>query len=62
LASQERKKENQFKKTRKKKRGKMPSGQMRVRPIDKLEEACTNTDDAMMLVQHRRGSGDCVMS
>ena len=35
-------------------------GQMRVRPIDKLDEACTNVDDRMMLVQHR--SGDCVMS
>jgi len=28
-------------------------------PIDKLDEACTNVDDWMMLAQHR--SGDCVM-
>jgi len=35
-------------------------GQARVRPIDKLHEACTNADDRMMLVQHR--SGDRVMS
>jgi len=34
--------------------------QAQVRPIDKLDEACTNADDWMMLVQHR--SGDCVMS
>jgi len=34
--------------------------QVRARPIDKLDETCTNTDDRMMLVQHR--SGDCVMS
>jgi len=31
-----------------------------VRPIDKLDEACTNADDRMMLVQHC--NGDCVMS
>jgi len=36
------------------------SGQAQVRPIDKLDEACTNADDWMMLVQHR--SGDHVMS
>jgi len=35
-------------------------GQAQVRPIDKLDEACINTDDRMMLVQHR--SGDRVMS
>jgi len=35
-------------------------GQARVRPIDKLDEACTNADDHMMLVQHR--SGNCVMN
>jgi len=35
-------------------------GQAQVRPIDKLDEACTNADDWMMLVQHR--SGDRVMS
>jgi len=35
-------------------------GQVRVRPIDKLDETCTNKDDRMMLVRHR--SGDCVMS
>jgi len=35
-------------------------GQAQVRPIDKLDEACTNADDRMMLVQHR--SGDRVMS
>jgi len=34
-------------------------GQAQVRPIDKLDEACTNADDRMMLVQHR--SGDRVM-
>jgi len=34
--------------------------QARVRPIDKLDEACTNADDRMMLVQNR--SGDYVMS
>ena len=28
-------------------------------PIDKLDEACTNADDRMMLMQHC--SGDCVM-
>jgi hypothetical protein len=32
---------------------------LRVRLIDKLDEACTNTDNRMMLVRHR--SGDCVM-
>jgi len=31
-----------------------------MRPIDKLDEACTNADDQMMLVQHL--SGDHVMS
>jgi len=36
------------------------SGQAQVRPIDKLDEACTNADDQMMLVQHC--SGDRVMS
>jgi len=35
-------------------------GQAQVRPIDKLDEACTNTDDQILLVQHR--SGDHVMS
>jgi len=35
-------------------------GQARVRQIDKLDQACTNADDWMMLVQHR--SGDRVMS
>ena len=35
-------------------------GQAQVRPIDKLDEACTNADDQMMLAQHR--SGDRVMS
>jgi len=35
-------------------------GQAQVRPIDKLDEACTNADDQMMLVQHR--TGDRVMS
>jgi len=34
-------------------------GHAQVRPIDKLDEACTNADDRMMLVQHR--SGDRVM-
>ena len=34
-------------------------GQAQVRPIDKLDEACTNADDRMMLVQHC--SGDRVM-
>ena len=34
--------------------------QAQVRPVDKLDEACTNADDRMMLVQHR--SGDRVMS
>jgi len=35
-------------------------GQARVRPVDKTDEACTNADDRMMLVQHC--SGDRVMS
>ena len=35
-------------------------GQALVRPIDKLDEACTNADDRTMLVRHR--SGDRVMS
>jgi len=35
-------------------------GQVQVRPIDKLDEARTNSDDQMMLVQHY--SGDRVMS
>jgi len=35
-------------------------GQAQVQPIDKLDEACTNADDRMMLVQHR--SADRVMS
>jgi len=35
-------------------------GQAQVRLIDKLDEACTNADDRMMLVQHC--SGDRVMS
>jgi len=35
-------------------------GQAQVRPINKLDEACTNADDQMMLVQHR--IGDRVMS
>jgi len=35
-------------------------GQAQVRPIDKVDEACTNADDQMMLVQHC--SGDRVMS
>jgi len=35
-------------------------GQVRARPIDKLDEACTNADDQMILVQHH--SGDRVMS
>ena len=34
--------------------------QAQVRPIDKLDEACTNADDRMMLVQHC--SADRVMS
>jgi len=34
--------------------------QARVRPIDELDEACTNADDRKMLVQHR--SSDRVMS
>ena len=35
-------------------------GQARAQIIDKLDEACTNGDDRMMLVQHN--SGDRVMS
>ena len=35
-------------------------GQAQVRPINKLDEACTNADDRMMRVEHR--SGDRVMS
>jgi len=35
-------------------------GQARVQLINKLDEACTNADDRMMLVQHR--IGDRVMS
>jgi len=35
-------------------------GQAQVRPIDKLDEACTNADDRMIHVQHC--SGDRVMS
>jgi len=35
-------------------------GQAQVRPIDKLDEACTNADDRKMLAQH--SGGDCVMS
>jgi len=35
-------------------------GKAQVRPLDKLDEACTNADDRMMLVQHC--SGDRVMS
>jgi len=35
-------------------------GQAQVRPIDKLDETCTNADDWMMLVQHH--SGDRLMS
>ena len=35
-------------------------GQAQVRPIHKLDEACTNADDRMMLVQ--QCSGDRVMS
>ena len=35
-------------------------GQARVRTIDKLDEACHNADDQMMLVRHR--SGDHFMS
>ena len=35
-------------------------GQAQVGPIDKLDEACTNADDRMMLVQHC--SADRVMS
>ena len=37
-----------------------PVATFRVRTIDKLDEACTNTDDRMMLVRHH--SSDCVMS
>jgi len=32
------------------------TGQARVRPTDKQDEACTNADDRMMLVRHRSGS------
>jgi len=35
-------------------------GKARMKTIDKLDEARTNADDQMMLVQHY--SGDCVMS
>jgi len=35
-------------------------GQAQVRPVDKLDEACTKADDWMMLVQHC--SADRVMS
>jgi len=35
-------------------------GQAQVRPIDKLDEACTNVDDQMKPVQRR--SGDRVLS
>ena len=35
-------------------------GQAQVQTIDKLDEACTNADDRMMLVQHC--SGDRVIS
>jgi len=31
-----------------------------VRPMDEVDEACTNTDDRMMLVKHH--SGDRVVS
>ena len=37
-----------------------PVGQAQAQIIDKLDEACTNEDDRMMLVQH--SSGDRVMS
>ena len=30
-------------------------GQAQVQPINKLDEACTNADDQMMLVQHHSG-------
>ena len=30
-------------------------GQAQVQPIDKLDKACTNADDWMILVQHRSG-------
>ena len=40
--------------------GVSPVAKLRVRSIDKLDEACTNADDRMMLVRHR--SGDRVMS
>ena len=33
---------------------------LRMRKMEKLDEACTNADDQMMLVRHR--SGDRVMS
>jgi len=36
------------------------SGQARVQHINNLDEACTNADDRIMIVQYR--SGDCVMS
>jgi len=32
-----------------------PVATFRLRTIDKLDEACTNADDQMMLVQHRSG-------
>jgi len=35
-------------------------GQAQVRPVDKMDEACTNADDRMMLVQHY--SADRVMN
>jgi len=35
-------------------------GQAQVRPIEKLDESCTNAEDRMMLVQHC--SADRVMS
>jgi len=31
-------------------------GQAQVRPINKLDEACTHADDRTMLVQHRNGN------
>jgi len=37
-----------------------PVATFRVQTIDKLDEACTNADDRMMLVRHR--SGDRIMS
>jgi len=33
---------------------------LRVRPIDKLNEACTNAEDRIILVQYC--GGDCAMS